>query len=78
MTTEERASALLEKVRTTTYDVTGHDEKWRNEVASDLNHLMGRVQYTLETGGCEVDAEFAEAALRIVERVATFEDIARK
>lgn len=58
---------------------TNQDKDWRNEVAAQLNTLLGRVQYEMAT--ClppdEHDIEFAEAALSLVERVANFEDIER-
>lgn len=55
------------------------EEDWRNDVARELNTILGRVQYEMET--ClppdEFDVEFAEAALAIVQRVAEFEEIER-
>lgn len=53
-----------------TFDERGHSKSWKNALARDLNQITGRVQWTLETDGCDVDVAFAEAALRIVARVA--------
>ena len=77
---ESETAALLKRCEDT-FEAKGHDE-WRNEVALDLNLILGRVEYTLETSdpgneAMEVDIELAKAALRIVDRVANFEDIAR-
>jgi hypothetical protein len=57
------------------YDEKAHSEPWRNQVADDLNQILGRVIFELETSADEADIEFAFAALRIVERVAGFEQI---
>jgi hypothetical protein len=65
---------------------TEHPEAWRNEVAKDLNEVLARVQWTLETSGADepgaeeavkCDMDFAQAAIRMVERVANFEEICR-
>jgi hypothetical protein len=55
-----------------------HDEEWRNQVASDLNHLVGRAIWTIESDGQRIDCEFGMAVLRIVQRVAEFEEIKAK
>lgn len=55
-----------------------HPEEWRNRVARDLNHLVGRATWWIETDGHEIDNEFGDAVLRIVERVAEFEKIEAK
>lgn len=52
-----------------------HREEWRNEVARDLNHLVGRAIYWIETDGDEIDSEFGAAVLRTVNRVVEFEEI---
>jgi hypothetical protein len=66
--------------RTKVEYTTRHGERWRNEVAAQLNTVLARVQYEMET--ClppDVDdVEFAEAALALVERVAEFEEIKLK
>ena len=61
-----------------TFAETGHDDPWRNELAKDLNAILARVQYSLETGGDESDMEFSCAALRVIARVADFEGIDRQ
>lgn len=55
-----------------------HDEEWRNQVARDLNQLIGRAVYEVETCDDECDKSLAAAVLRIVERVAEFDEISRK
>lgn len=55
-----------------------HHEEWRNEVARDLNQLIGRAMYEVETSDDECDKSLAAAVLRIVERVADFESIEAK
>lgn len=55
-----------------------HTEEWRNEVARDLNHLIGRAVWWIETDGHTIDSEFGAAVLRIVERVAESEKIVAK
>lgn len=72
-----RVAALLRRCNRLSY-LKVHPEKWRNKVAEQLNEILGRVQWTLETGGDEVDIMFAKAALNIVERVANFEEIKRR
>ncbi len=60
---------------TVTYDESGQSEPWRNEVAKDLNNLLARAEYALATTADESDVMFVESCLRIVDRVASFEDI---
>jgi len=55
-----------------------HPEEWRNQVAKDLNVLVGRATYEIETSNDVSDKDLAAAVLRIVERVAEFENIERK
>lgn len=52
-----------------------HPDEWRNEVARDLNQLMGRAEYWVETDGDTIDTEFGNSVIRIVQRVAEFEEI---
>jgi hypothetical protein len=59
----------------TQFDETGHAEKWRNDVAKQLNVLLGRATFFHETSNDESDREAEKATLAIVERVATFEEI---
>lgn len=59
----------------TEFDETGHMETWRNQVAHDLNWILGRAEFHLETSNDESDQEFAKAAIAICARVAEFEEI---
>lgn len=52
-----------------------HPEAWKNELADDLNHLMGRAVWWLETDRDEIDIKFGIAVVRVVERVAEFEEL---
>ena len=58
-----------------TYDDKDQSEAWKNKLARDLNHLLGRAQYFLETSGDESDVAAACATLRVVKRVAEFEGL---
>lgn len=56
------------------YDEENQKENYQNEIAKDLNSLIGQAQYELETD--EVKGhELASATLRIVKRVHEFEEI---
>ena len=55
-----------------------HLDDWRNQVARDLNHLVGRATWWMETDRDEIDTKFGAAVLCIVERVAEFEAIEAK
>lgn len=55
-----------------------HPDEWRNEVARDLNHMVDRATWWMETDRDEIDTKFGAAVLRIVERVAEFENIQPK
>jgi len=57
---------------------TEHAEQWKNDLARDLNRLLGRIVYQCETDGDEEDCAWAEATLRLVFRVVDFECIKRK
>jgi hypothetical protein len=57
---------------------TDHAEQWKNDCARDLNRLLGRIVFQLETDGDEEDCAWAEATIRLVFRVAGFEEIQRK
>ncbi len=59
------------------FDEKAHKEPWRNKVAAQLNELLGRIEFTLETGGDESDVSFSKAALSIIERVEIREEIKR-
>lgn len=52
-----------------------HTEEWKNQLADDLNHIMGRAVWWLETDRDEIDADFGAAVVRVVERVAEFEKL---
>lgn len=66
---------LLNRCRALEFDAKKHDEQWRNDVAADLNEMLGRIQYQLETDGDDCDCRWAAATLRVIERVAEFEEI---
>lgn len=53
-------------------------EEWKNQVASDLNHLVGHAIWNIETDTHHLAVEFGAAVLRIVERVVEFEKIKSK
>lgn len=59
----------------TTFDEQGQSEPWKNEVARELNVLLGRCEYFRGTSNDESDKEAEAATLSIVARVAEFEDI---
>ncbi len=54
-----------------------HVEDRRNQCARDLNLIVDRATRAIESGYV-TEQSFAEAALRIVERVAEFEEIKTK
>ena len=70
------AKSLVERCNVE-FDDQAHDEDWRNQCARDLNVILDRVAQTVEAGSSQ-DSVFAEAALRIVERVAEFEAITER
>ena len=70
-----KASDLLAKFEEIGQFSGHHPYPVRNEIAEDLNGLVARAVYCLETSCDESDIEFANSALRIVERVAEFEEI---
>jgi hypothetical protein len=59
----------------TKFSESGQDTPWRNEVAKQLNILLGRADYFRETSDDESDREAEAATLAIVSRVAEFEEI---
>jgi len=59
------------------FDCERQDQGWKNQVAEDLMHLLGRAMYFLETDRDESDVAAARATLRIVRRVEEFEGIRR-
>lgn len=72
------ADEALERLNAIHEFSEAHPEEWRNQVARDLNHLIGRATWWIETDGHKIDSRFGEAVLRIVERVAEFEEIVAK
>ena len=60
------------------FDEKGQTEAWKNEVARELNVLLGRAQFFKETSNDESDKEAEEATMSIVARVAEFEEIELK
>jgi len=63
---------------TKTYEYSEeHEEEWKNEVAADLNQLMGRAVWWMETCGYESDILFGNAVIRTVQRVSEFEELER-
>lgn len=60
---------------TTKFDESRQDEQWRNEVAKELNILIGRAVYFSETSNDSSDQEAEVATLSIVQRVRDFEEI---
>jgi hypothetical protein len=77
LTIEQRSEEAWKRAHLTFHG--RHDEEWRNKLAAELNVILARVQYEMET--ClppdQYDVEFAEAALSVCERVANFEEIER-
>lgn len=69
------ADEVLERLNNIYEFSEKHDDEWRNEVARDLNQLMGRAGWWVETDRDAIDTAFGNAVLRIVERVAGFEEI---
>lgn len=55
-----------------------HEDEWRNQVARDLNHIIGHAEWNSETDDDQVAVDFGNAVIRIVERVAEFENIEAK
>lgn len=68
---------VLERLNAINQFYDDHPDEWRNHVAHDLDELVGRAVYSLETTCDESDVRFGNAVLRIVERVAEFEKIAQ-
>ncbi len=69
---------LCEELNALEYDEAGHAEPWKNEVAKELNELLGRATWWTETDGDDIDFVFAKATLSICRRVAEFEDVRTK
>ena len=63
----------LERLKAISFFSEEHPDEWRNRVARDLKDLVGREVATIVTHGYASD--YAAAVIRIVERVAEFEEI---
>ena len=74
---ERACNRLHKECSELSYDSENQPQKWANQVAQDLNTLLGRALYFLETSGDESDIFAARATLRIVRRVEEFEGIRR-
>lgn len=72
------ANKILERLNAIHEYSEEHPEGWKNEVARDMNHLVGRAVWWMETDRDEIDTLFGIAVLRIVERVAEFDKIIAK
>lgn len=70
--TSEEIIEVLNKINFDEYD---QYEKPKNQIAKDLNVLLGRTIYELEASGDESDIDLAVSVSRIVQRVAEFEEI---
>lgn len=58
------------------FDEEGHAEKWRNEVAGQMNALQDRAEFVEGDPYIQpVDVEFVAATRAIVDRVREFEEI---
>lgn len=75
MNTSAEADQLHTELNAVEYDETGHAEPWQNDVAKELNELLGRAVYWIDTDGDDADFVFAKAVLSICRRVAEFEEI---
>lgn len=73
--TELTPEGALEKLNEMREFSEKHPEDWKNQLAADLNHLMGRAVWWLETDNDDIDHDFGAAVVRVVERVAEFEEL---
>lgn len=64
-----RHQLLLRRSRVV-YDEDHQTSPSQQSLAVDLNRILERVEYTLETCSDESDLEFAESALRVVDGLA--------
>ena len=72
----KEVNSLLKKCSAIVYCDQTQDESWKNGVATDLNTMLARVEYSLGMSPDEHEIAFAKASFNIVERVASFEGIA--
>ena len=73
--TELTPDGALEKLNEMREFSEEHPEPWKNQLAADLNHLMGRAVWWIETDNHDIDNDFGAAVVRVVERVAEFEEL---
>jgi hypothetical protein len=59
----------------TKFDERRQSEPWKNEIAKELNILLGRAEYFQETSNDDSDKAAESATISIVRRVAEFEEI---
>ena len=74
---EAEYKRLLKQITSIDLDVEKQNEQWQNQVAQDLMTILSRAVYHLEHNGDECDVFAANAALRIAQRVAEFEELRR-
>jgi len=74
---EAEYKRLLKQITSIDLDVEKQKEQWQNQVAQDLMTILSRAVYHLEHNGDECDVFAANAALRIAQRVAEFEELRR-
>ena len=74
---EAEYKRLLKQITSIDLDVEKQKEQWQNQVAQDLMTILSRAVYHLERNGDECDVFAANAALRIAQRVAEFEELRR-
>jgi hypothetical protein len=63
---------LLERIKTMQLKEK-QSEQWQTDLASDIEKVLGRTVFELETSGDESDILFAEAIIKICARVIDFE-----
>ncbi len=76
--TQKEVEELLGEIGSIHFAESGQIDTFKNEVAKDLNHLLGGAVWRLGNWGDSSDVDHANALLRIVRRVAEFEEIESK
>jgi len=71
----KKVNSLLTKCSALIYCDQTQDESWKNRIATDLNTMLARVEYSLGMSPDKHEIAFANATFNIVERVACFEGI---
>ena len=66
---------IIEELEAIELDDEGQECAWKNEIAKDLNTLLGRAIYEMETSGDETDIDLAGAVLRVVKRLKEAEEL---